>query len=224
MSITVSHCKYCSMVERFNIFQVCSIFNAILSYKDASTYSFPPKLKISKPTSHVHFLYPAPCVPMGVSVMMDCTKNEAYVSWNASQGALYYLAFATSRYNNIASCNSSSVNTHCILKALTCGAVYAVQVVAVGDECRSLPSLAVDFRSGMRKVRAILRWCYEIDTITIVSWYFEIETTTMLRWYCEIKKTMPIERWYCEIDTTAIERWYLRWHCERDRSHFKVLM
>lgn len=203
MSITVSHCKYCSRVECFNIFQVCTIFNAILSYKDAGIYSFPPKLKISKPTSHVHFLHPAPCVPMGVFVMMDCTKNEAHVSWNVSQGAVYYLALATSRYNDYDSCNSSGINKHCILKALTCGAVYAVQVVAVGDECSSLPSLAVDFRSGMRKVRGILRCYCEIDTTTIFSWYFEKETTRILRWYCEIKKTTPTEKWYCEVETTA---------------------
>ncbi|XP_053096527.1 uncharacterized protein LOC113530559 [Pangasianodon hypophthalmus] len=97
--------------------------------------------------SNASVLQTAPCVPMGVSVVMDCTKNEARVSWNVSQGAVYYRAIAISRYNDYASCNSSGVNTFCILKALTCGAVYGVQVVAIGNECSSLPSLAVDFLS-----------------------------------------------------------------------------
>lgn len=122
---------------------------------------------ISELTSHVNFLHPAPCVPMGVSIMMDCTKNEVRVSWNASQGAVYYSAMATSRHNDYASCNSSGVNTYCILKGLTCGTVYAVQVVAVGNECWSSPSLPVGFRSGMRKVSDNLRWYCEIRSTAI---------------------------------------------------------
>ncbi|XP_058265731.1 uncharacterized protein LOC131365857 [Hemibagrus wyckioides] len=101
----------------------------------------------SKPSGQTSF-NTAPCVPMGVSVVMDCTKNEARVSWNASQGATNYLVFATSRSSDYVSCNSSGANTYCTLKTLTCGAVYSVQVVAVGNECSSLPSLAVDFRSA----------------------------------------------------------------------------
>ncbi|XP_017343677.1 uncharacterized protein LOC108276481 [Ictalurus punctatus] len=102
----------------------------------------------SKPSVQT-YLNTAPCVPDGVSVVMDCIKNEARVSWNASRGAVSYRAIATSRYNDYASCNSSGVNTYCVLKALTCGAVYTVQVVSVGNECSSLPSLAVDFRSAV---------------------------------------------------------------------------
>ncbi|XP_060750588.1 fibronectin type III domain-containing protein 7-like [Tachysurus vachellii] len=100
----------------------------------------------SKPSSQTNF-NTAPCVPLGVSVVMDCTKNEARVSWNASLGAQYYLVYATSKSNDYAACNSSGINTYCTLKALTCGAVYTVKVVAVGNDCSSLPSQPVDFGS-----------------------------------------------------------------------------
>ncbi|GAA6076390.1 uncharacterized protein LOC113651476 [Tachysurus ichikawai] len=100
----------------------------------------------SKPSSQTNF-NTAPCVPLGVSVVMDCTKNEARVSWNTSLGAQYYLVNATSKSNDYAACNSSGINTYCTLKALTCGVVYKVQVVAVGNDCSSLPSQPVDFGS-----------------------------------------------------------------------------
>lgn len=120
-----------------------------MKLQEISIYLFPLKLNIYEPTLHDNFLHPAPCVPRNVSVIMDCTKNEATVSWIASQGATYYRVLAISKNNNNASCNSSAVNTFCVLKGLTCGAVYTVQVVAFAIDCSSLLSLPVDFLSGM---------------------------------------------------------------------------
>uniref|UniRef100_A0AAY4CH64 Fibronectin type-III domain-containing protein n=2 Tax=Denticeps clupeoides TaxID=299321 RepID=A0AAY4CH64_9TELE len=82
-----------------------------------------------------------PCVPMNVSVVMDCGQNKAVVSWSPSQGTLSYRAFT--RSSTFSSCESSSPT--CTLQNLTCGAAYSVQVVAMGDSCTSLPSQAADF-------------------------------------------------------------------------------
>ncbi|KTF75017.1 hypothetical protein cypCar_00024381 [Cyprinus carpio] len=88
-----------------------------------------------------------PCVPTGVSVVLDCATAEAHVSWNASMGALNYVAYAWSRTFNFMSCESSGPVTHCTLNDLICGDNYTVQVIAVGDECSSLPSQAEHFRT-----------------------------------------------------------------------------
>ncbi|XP_077060714.1 uncharacterized protein fndc7b [Siphateles boraxobius] len=88
-----------------------------------------------------------PCVPMGVSVVLDCATAEARVSWNASMGALYYTAYAWSSTLNFISCSSTGPVTHCILSDLICGDEYTVQVIAVGDECSSLPSQTEQFHT-----------------------------------------------------------------------------
>ncbi|XP_043081301.1 serine-rich adhesin for platelets [Puntigrus tetrazona] len=88
-----------------------------------------------------------PCVPTGLSVMLDCATAEARVSWNASMGALYYITYAWSSTFNFISCESSGPDTHCTLSDLICGETYTIQVIAVGDECSSLPSQAENFRT-----------------------------------------------------------------------------
>ncbi|XP_055044899.2 uncharacterized protein fndc7b [Misgurnus anguillicaudatus] len=88
-----------------------------------------------------------PCVPMDVSVVMDCATAEARVSWNASDGALFYTAYAWSPSFDFLSCTSDGLDAYCILSNLTCGDNYTVQVVAEGHECSSLPSQATHFRT-----------------------------------------------------------------------------
>ncbi|KAL1249579.1 hypothetical protein QQF64_020584 [Cirrhinus molitorella] len=88
-----------------------------------------------------------PCVPTGVSVVLDCATAEAHVTWNASMGALYYVAYAWSSDFNFMSCESSGPLTQCTLRDLICGDTYTIQMIAVGDECSSLPSQAENFRT-----------------------------------------------------------------------------
>ncbi|XP_057183469.1 G surface protein, allelic form 156-like [Triplophysa rosa] len=88
-----------------------------------------------------------PCVPTDVSVVMNCDTAEAHVSWNASNGAMYYTAYAWSQTFDFLSCTSSGPDTYCIMSNLTCGGDYTVQVVAEGHECSSLPSEAAHFRT-----------------------------------------------------------------------------
>lgn len=92
--------------------------------------------------------FAVPCVPTGVSAVLDCATAEAHVSWNASIGALYYTAYAWSGTFNFVSCNSAGPVTHCSLSDLICGDDYSIQVIAVGDECSSLPSQTEHFHTG----------------------------------------------------------------------------
>lgn len=89
---------------------------------------------------------PVPCVPTDVRVTMNCSTNEAVVSWSASDGALFYKVIAVSTQG--AESNCATEETKCALTNLTCGQRYHVQVVAQDNICSSLPSPAVAFESG----------------------------------------------------------------------------
>ncbi|KAL0966456.1 hypothetical protein UPYG_G00295510 [Umbra pygmaea] len=85
-----------------------------------------------------------PCTPVGIAVVMICANNTAVVSWNASQGAVWYSVSANSSGGS-STCSSSDLS--CTLVNLTCGTAYNVQVVAVDNQCSSNASLVVPFHS-----------------------------------------------------------------------------
>ncbi|KAL2090270.1 hypothetical protein ACEWY4_014958 [Coilia grayii] len=95
--------------------------------------------------SDVGHLNAVPCVPLNVSVDVDCDSGAAEVSWSSSKGAVLYRALGQSTRGASATCES--VEPRCTLQGLTCGVPYHVQVVSVGDNCTSLPSHAADFQS-----------------------------------------------------------------------------
>lgn len=86
-----------------------------------------------------------PCVPTNVSVVTDCANDTAVVSWSASRGAVWYAVTANNSHSNV-SCQTSDLS--CSLDNLTCGSRYTVQVVAMDDNCSSVPSQAKMFNSG----------------------------------------------------------------------------
>ncbi|CAJ1072098.1 unnamed protein product%2C partial [Xyrichtys novacula] len=90
-------------------------------------------------------LQSVPCVPTNVSVLMDCDHNTASVSWSPSRGAVQYYVTAHSSHGNI----SRQTSDHSYsLNNLACGSQYTVQVVAMDDNCSSVPSQAVLFNSA----------------------------------------------------------------------------
>ncbi|XP_067331701.1 fibronectin-like [Channa argus] len=89
-------------------------------------------------------LMSVPCVPTDVSIVTGCANNTAVVSWSAGFGAVEYLATARSYHSNV-SCQTSDLS--CRFDDLTCGSQYTVQVVAVGNNCSSIPSDALMFKS-----------------------------------------------------------------------------
>jgi len=88
-----------------------------------------------------------PCAPTNVSVGMDWTNNTARVSWSASRGAEQYSVTAHSSHSNV-SCHTSDHS--CSLDIITCGHRSTVQVVAMNDNCSSIPSQALILTSGER--------------------------------------------------------------------------
>ncbi|KAM3619311.1 uncharacterized protein V6R79_006036 [Siganus canaliculatus] len=90
-------------------------------------------------------LQSVPCVPTDVNVEMDCSENQAVVSWSPTAGALSYKAAAQDSQGVVSICESMDMT--CTLTNLTCSQSYSVQVVAQDDVCSSLPSAAVNFNS-----------------------------------------------------------------------------
>ncbi|XP_039984445.1 uncharacterized protein LOC120790698 [Xiphias gladius] len=101
--------------------------------------------KCNSDPSKADTLQSVPCVPTGVDVKIDCSKNQALVSWSASEGALSYKVTAQSTQGDVSSCESADLK--CTLTGLTCGRSYSVQVVARDDICSSLPSPTTKFKS-----------------------------------------------------------------------------
>lgn len=97
----------------------------------------------------VSLVFSVPCVPTDVTVVIDCSKNEANVTWSASDGALSYKASALSTQGSTSLCETTDLS--CTLTNLTCGHSYMVQVVAQDNICSSLPSPAKTFQSGRTK-------------------------------------------------------------------------
>ncbi|XP_019712180.1 receptor-type tyrosine-protein phosphatase beta-like [Hippocampus comes] len=89
-----------------------------------------------------HSVQSVPCVPADVSVAKDCDSNTAAVSWSASDGATQYLVTASCYHGNV-SHQTSDLNY--TLNDLMCGSRYAIQVVAMDDNCSSVPSHVLIF-------------------------------------------------------------------------------
>ncbi|XP_061739473.1 uncharacterized protein LOC133540674 [Nerophis ophidion] len=96
-------------------------------------------------SSEESMLQSAPCAPSDVAVMLDCARNEAVVTWNATRGTLSYKVTAQSSLGTQSFCESAEPT--CTLTNLTCGQFYLVQVVAEGEVCTSLPSPPAQFKS-----------------------------------------------------------------------------
>ncbi|XP_029003162.2 fibronectin-like [Betta splendens] len=95
--------------------------------------------------SKANTLTSVPCVPVNVNVVMDCSANQALVSWNVSGGALSYQVTAQSTQGAVSFCQTRDIK--CTLTNLTCGQSYSVQVVAQDNVCSSWPSPAITFSS-----------------------------------------------------------------------------
>ena len=108
-----------------------------------------------------------PCIPNGVAVEIDCSKNQATVSWSASEGALSYKVSAQSPQGAMSLCETTDLM--CTVTNLTCGQSYSVQVVAQDDICSSLPSPATSFQSGRTSGRTLMLF-ENHKSLTCSSW------------------------------------------------------
>lgn len=76
---------------------------------------------------------------------MHCANSTALVSWAAGRGAVQYSVMARGGRSNV-SCQTSDLS--CSLENLPCGRRYTVQVVAMNDNCSSVPSQPLSLDSG----------------------------------------------------------------------------
>ncbi|XP_036969323.1 fibronectin isoform X2 [Acanthopagrus latus] len=120
--------------------------------------------------SEADSLQSVPCVPTDVVVKMDCSENEAVVSWRASEGALSYKVSAKSSQGSMSLCEST--DPVCTLTDLKCGQSYSVQVVAEDGICSSLPSPAIEFNSVpcTPEIGSVVLDCY--TNSALLDWAF----------------------------------------------------
>ncbi|XP_043942820.1 uncharacterized protein LOC122814297 [Protopterus annectens] len=76
-----------------------------------------------------------PCSPHYILAETDCDTGTVAISWEQSEGALFYAAFAEDSEGNSVSCNTSS--TTCDINSLQCGQSYTVSVIASDNICSS---------------------------------------------------------------------------------------
>ncbi|XP_068176517.1 fibronectin type III domain-containing protein 7-like [Antennarius striatus] len=150
--------------------------------------------------SEMDTLQSVPCVPTDVIVRMNCSDNQAMVSWSASEGALSYGVRALSEMGDVSYCDTTDQS--CPLSNLTCGRTYTVQVVAQDNICSSLPSPAMTFQSApctpyigdvvldCYTNSALLTWAYAAGatnyTATAVSSNGYVSTCTSNYTNCEL--------------------------------------
>ncbi|XP_075142276.1 fibronectin type III domain-containing protein 7-like [Leptodactylus fuscus] len=87
-----------------------------------------------------------PCVPQNINTTMMCQEDALNVFWDISQGATGYSATAVGRQGDLITAEIS--NNKCLLSPLQCGDVYSLNVLALHDECKSVPSATTQVKSA----------------------------------------------------------------------------
>lgn len=88
----------------------------------------------------------APCPPGYVQALLDCQENQALVSWLGSRGMISYTATMEDQAGGLLSC--STIASSCRIPNLKCGQVYAISVIHHDGICPSMPSRAIQMKSG----------------------------------------------------------------------------
>ncbi|XP_012990390.2 uncharacterized protein LOC105029012 isoform X2 [Esox lucius] len=79
----------------------------------------------------------APCSPHLVEVEMDCLSDSAWVIWDKSAGAEFYIATATGGQGHTSQCNATDANI-CAVPHLPCGERFTFTLTASDTQCSSL--------------------------------------------------------------------------------------
>lgn len=89
----------------------------------------------------------APCVPRNTKGYLDCVSNSAWVTWDASDGALSYFVLAKGIRGHNSSCTTTS--SSCQVPDLKCGMLYTFSVTGVNKQCYSNRSTTFDLETGI---------------------------------------------------------------------------
>ncbi|XP_067845702.1 fibronectin type III domain-containing protein 7-like [Heptranchias perlo] len=87
----------------------------------------------------------APCSPQNVSAYLDCTTQTTSVLWEQSDGAMFYTAIAEGMEGDRYPCNATETN--CEITDLPCGQIYSITILAMDENCTSLPSPAFEIQT-----------------------------------------------------------------------------
>uniref|UniRef100_A0A8D3EA47 Fibronectin type-III domain-containing protein n=2 Tax=Scophthalmus maximus TaxID=52904 RepID=A0A8D3EA47_SCOMX len=97
-------------------------------------------------TSEPHCLMTEPCPPGNVQANMECEQLTSTVSWEQSDLAVGYVAYFDNHDGHSTYCVAT--HTHCNVSGLTCGTVYDVWAMALGQKYNSSDSTAVSLTSA----------------------------------------------------------------------------
>lgn len=92
--------------------------------------------------------FTAPCVPRNAKGQLDCVSNSAWVTWDASEGALSYFVQAQEVGGHNSSCTTTS--SPCNIPDLKCGMIYIFHVTAVNKHCHSNQSTTFELETGIK--------------------------------------------------------------------------
>ncbi|KAM7387682.1 hypothetical protein PAMP_023904 [Pampus punctatissimus] len=131
----------------------------------------------SKPSATV-LTSSAPCVPRNTKGRLDCVSNSAWVTWDASEGALSYFVLAQGTGGHNSSCTTTF--SHCNVPDLKCGRLYTFHVTAVNKHCHSNNSSTFELETGPCALTSIsaMTQCNS-DTI-LVEWKLTQDTPLYL--------------------------------------------
>lgn len=95
-------------------------------------------------------------MPTNANGHLDCVSNSAWVTWDASDGALSYTILAQEDGGHNSSCTSTT-SSSCNVPDLKCGTVYTFYVTAVNAHCHSNHNTSFEIETGTRQNTLI---CY----------------------------------------------------------------
>ncbi|XP_067894181.1 fibronectin type III domain-containing protein 7-like [Heterodontus francisci] len=87
-----------------------------------------------------------PCSPQIVSASLECATHTVSVLWEQSDGAVFYIAIAEGMEGDRYSCNATEES--CEIMDLPCGQMYSIIILAMDENCTSLPSPAFEIQTG----------------------------------------------------------------------------
>uniref|UniRef100_UPI00398EB869 fibronectin type III domain-containing protein 7-like n=1 Tax=Pristiophorus japonicus TaxID=55135 RepID=UPI00398EB869 len=78
----------------------------------------------------------APCAPQYISTNLNCDTKSTSVTWEKSDGALWYVTTAEGQDGHVTLCNTTE--TSCDFMDLHCSQIYLITVTAMDGYCQSI--------------------------------------------------------------------------------------
>lgn len=92
----------------------------------------------------------APCPPGSVEALLDCQENQALVSWLGTRSMISFTATMEDQHGGLLSCITTA--NSCRIPDLKCGQVYDISVIYHDGICPSMPSHAIQMKSGKERL------------------------------------------------------------------------